>query len=341
MPPPNRDADRAANRNRSAGFQPARPPDGAPAPPPAQLQIEQLDLEGVAAKLSATFPDAGRFAPCTILGSGFNSIVVETAAGIVFRIARIPGVHDGYERERSALPILAPRLPVAVPDPRWYAPPGDAFPYGAIGYHKLDGTPLSPPLFAAGDRQALARDLGRFIAALHDTPLDAIPMLPLSGPAVRREKERAVRAEVVPALRKHLSPGEHARVEHWWDTFLTDPSMMDFPMTVTHGDLWFGNVLVDDPATRLLAVLDWEIALIGDPSRDFAPLLHLGRAFLDAVLAEYDSLRPTPDPTLRHRIEATFAVREFYGLRYAVQHHDPEELADAIAKLRRGAILSS
>jgi aminoglycoside phosphotransferase (APT) family kinase protein len=46
------------------------------------------------------------------------------------------------------------------------------------------------------------------------------------------------------------------------------------PATVVHGDYRFGNVMVDTAApARLVAILDWEMATIGDPLADLGYLI--------------------------------------------------------------------
>ena len=43
---------------------------------------------------------------CTPLGEGFSSTVVETASGIVFRLARNPAAGERYAKEAINLPLL-------------------------------------------------------------------------------------------------------------------------------------------------------------------------------------------------------------------------------------------
>jgi aminoglycoside phosphotransferase (APT) family kinase protein len=52
----------------------------------------------------------------------------------------------------------------------------------------------------------------------------------------------------------------------WLEANIPPPSG---PETIVHGDFRSGNFLVDD-ANRLIAVLDWEMAHIGDPMEDLA-----------------------------------------------------------------------
>ena len=97
----------------------------------------------IARALSATFPELGQVAVQGVLGSGFNSIAVETGGGLVFRIAKTEGTAQRFARERRLMPVLRAHLPVAVPDPRWLVERSEAFPFGVAGYPKLAGRILT------------------------------------------------------------------------------------------------------------------------------------------------------------------------------------------------------
>jgi aminoglycoside phosphotransferase (APT) family kinase protein len=295
----------------------------------------EIDLDDVAAGLQTMFPDAGEIAPCTVLGHGFGSVVVETASGIVFRIARIPGVHEAFERQRDALAVLAPLLPAAVPQPKWLTGPCPAFKHGAVGYPKVPGQLLTEELFYAADSAAFAADLARFLIALHAVPAADTPMLRSTMPADRMQKERLVHEEVMPVLRDRLTDDEFGRTEAWWEAYLSDPVMLRYEPSVTHGDFWWGNMLVDPTGSRLLGVLDWELAAIADPGRDFGGLGYLGVPFMESVIDEYLRISTKPDADLKHRSRLILQVREFYGVRYAAMYPKFREMDDALAKVRR------
>jgi aminoglycoside phosphotransferase (APT) family kinase protein len=114
--------------------------------------------------------------------------------------------------------------------------------------------------------------------------------------------------------------------------------MLSYEPMVTHGDLWWANVLVDDSGSRLTAVLDWELAAIADPARDFAGLGYLGQDFLDLALSAYEQTTGMSDgegAKLRHRSRKVLQVREFYGVRHASRFPQQREMADALSKVRR------
>jgi aminoglycoside phosphotransferase (APT) family kinase protein len=270
-----------------------------------------------------------------MLGSGFGSVVVETANGLVFRIARIPGVHEAFERQRDALQVLAPLLPAAVPQPKWLTGPCAAFKHGAIGYPKVPGHMLTEELFYAADAQTFARELAKFLAALHAVPPALLPMFRTIDPDGRRQRETSVRDEVLPVLREFFDAGEFARVERWWENYLGEPAVFAFEPRPTHGDFWWGNMLVDETGSRLLGVLDWELAAIGDIGRDFGGLAYLGVPFMERTLDEYAAITGADDEGLRKRSLLLSEVREFYGVRYANLYPKFREMDDALVKVRR------
>jgi aminoglycoside phosphotransferase (APT) family kinase protein len=279
--------------------------------------------EQLAAALERALPDV-RVRPLRVLDTGFGSTVVETADAVVVRIARGPRAAAGHARELALLPALAGRLPVAVPEPRWRLEPDPPeLPFGAIAYPKLPGAPLSPR--DADD--ALAADVAAFLRALHATRDLELP------PDV--DDLEALRDATTPVLRRELTGTEWRTVDRWWDGLLGDERLRGYEPRLRHGDLWYENLLVGDG--RLVGVVDWEAAGLGDPAQDFAALRHLGDGFDRRVLAVYGAA----DPDLPHRIERRWQLRELDGVRLSVELGDAEELAEALRKLRAGPILAA
>ena len=125
---------------------------------------------GVGARLQRRFPELS-VEPLRLLDEGFGSTVVETADGVIFRIARHARAAAGHARELELLRQLAGRLPAAVPEPRWRIEAGAEFPNGAIGYRKLPGEPVAPyggTPELAGDfwYENLLTDRGRLVGVL-------------------------------------------------------------------------------------------------------------------------------------------------------------------------------
>lgn len=296
-----------------------------------------LSLDQIEDGLRSAFPALPDLSPLALLGEGFGSLVVETAGGLVFRVARLPEAGEGYAREAQALPRLKAYLPVAIPEPQCFLPSSSAFPYGVIGYRKLPGEPLD---FAAAHGSAagvLAEQLGRVLRALHHAPLDAA--LPAQSGQQLRDGWQQVRDESLPALREVLSTAEYQTVTRWWEEFLADETMLDYPAVVTHGDFWFGNILAEN--SDVVGLLDFQEVGVDDPARDFIPLLYSGEGWLRRVMAAYRRAGGRFDGGFEHRLWHLWALREFGGAAYAVRYDDCEELADSVEKIRKGPLLSS
>jgi len=298
------------------------------------------DLAQIELALGRLFP-ALRVAPLGVLETGFDSLVVETRDGAIFRVARHASAAEGHAREAKLLPVLGPRLPVEVPRPEWRVEPGPpAFPFGAMGYRRLAGKPLRPDWLVGRHIRQVASELAAFLVELHRFPLEEAERLGLPRSDRNGRGFEALRDEVMPLLGEALPRAEYDVVSRWCDEFGADEALERFDAALRHGDLWFGNVLVDEASRAVVGVLDWTSAAIGDPAADLARQLHLGESFAEAVLSAYEDRAGRVDRTLRHRIRRRWELLEFAGIRTAVELDDPEELEETIAKLRAGPILS-
>jgi aminoglycoside phosphotransferase (APT) family kinase protein len=117
---------------------------------------------------------------------------------------------------------------------------------------------VNPAAILAAPAPNLLADLARELAGIHRVPLDAVPGVPHADAAgilaqlqQQFEEYGADRPILALALR-------------WLHAHLPAPG----PATLVHGDFRMGNVMAD--AQGLAAVLDWELAHIGDPHDDLA-----------------------------------------------------------------------
>lgn len=186
--------------------------------------------------------------PVAVLGSGLDHHAF-LVGDLVVRVGA------DVAREAALLRVLAGRLPLPVPEPRF----ADAA-RGVLAYPLLPGHPLLghlPPADAASD-------LGRLLAALHavdpaglDVPVEADPW------------------EWHPA-----GPPELLRVLH------ADPPPPTDERVLAHADLGAEHLLAADG--RLTGVIDWTDAAVTDPAVDFGRLYRdFGPAFLDEALRAY------------------------------------------------------
>lgn len=75
-------------------------------------------------RLAEAAPGLEPVAPLERLGSGFYSHAFMTASGWVVRVARTGDAADRHAMESRVLPLLAGRLPIAVPQPVRLLVPG-------------------------------------------------------------------------------------------------------------------------------------------------------------------------------------------------------------------------
>ncbi|MEX0785321.1 MAG: phosphotransferase [Dehalococcoidia bacterium] len=297
--------------------------------------------DAIARALGVTFPELAPLSVRGILGSGFNSIAVETNGGLVFRIAKTPGSAERYAREQRLLPVLREHLPIAVPEPRWFVESSPALPHGAMGYPKIEGRPLWPSDLDEHNIGPLAGQVAGVLLALHRIPLAEVEHLGLASHDERPAGYRALRAETMPAIRERMSADEVERIERWWESFLSEERMTRFEPVVAHGDFWFENMIVDDGATQLVGVVDWEHAALADPALDFSTVLHLGVDFLARTLGAYRVEGGRFDAEDMYRMGRLWELRHFYGVLYSVRFQDREEMGDSIRKIREGPLFDT
>jgi len=148
---------------------------------------------------------------------------------------------------------------VRAPAVRYVLAPGDGLGEGYL-MDRLEGETIARRIlrddaFAAA-RPRLARQCGEILARLHATPLDDLEDLPRAPAMAQLEQYRAVydgTGEPHPVfevalrwLARHAPPAGAGRL--------------------VHGDFRNGNLLIGPDGVR--AVLDWELAHVGDPMED-------------------------------------------------------------------------
>lgn len=181
------------------------------------------------------------------------------------RLPLRPGQEGQFEKDRRWLPVLAPHLPLAIPEPLAAGGPTEGYPSAWAVYRWLPGAPasLSPPADAA----EAARQLAAFILALQ--AIDATDGVRPGSENYGRGAPLAPRdarfRRDLEALEGRVDSARAARV---WDAALAAPEW-DGPPVWLHGDLMPGNLLVHEG--RLSAVIDFGALGVGDPASDLIP----------------------------------------------------------------------
>ncbi len=211
--------------------------------------------------LEARFPAWAELPIERLETSGTVNALYRLGDRLAVRLPRTDWGRGAVERELRWLPELARRLPVDVPVPLAKGAPAEGYPYEWGVYPWLDGEHPAPP---AGE--ALARELAAFVRALHAIRL---PGAPSSG----RGTSLARFAGTVRAALAELGDEiDAAAADAAWDESLRAPAWSGPPVFV-HEDLMPANLLVR--GGRLAAVIDWELAGLGDPACDLQPAWNL------------------------------------------------------------------
>lgn len=134
---------------------------------------------------------------------------------------------------------------------------GEAFMMNRIAGQTIARKILRDEPFAAA-RNRLTADCGAALAAIHALPVDQLPSLPESGGLAQLEKYEAI-------YRGFDLPRPVFELSIAW---LKRNPPVQHPTVLVHGDFRLGNLIVDE--SGLAAVLDWELAHLGDPREDLA-----------------------------------------------------------------------
>lgn len=224
--------------------------------PAAEVEIDRSLVRRL---LADQHPDLADL-PLTELASGWDNVLYRLGDDLVVRLPRRAMAAALVANEQRWLGVLAPELPLAIPVPVRVGRPTDDYPWSWSIQPWIPGRAAgaSPDL----DLPVAARDLGRFLAALHrPAPADA-PRNPYrGGPLAERidatDKRLARYADVL----------DTEDLRRRWERALAAP-VWDGPPLWIHGDLHAHNLVAD--SGRLVAVIDFGDITAGDPATDLA-----------------------------------------------------------------------
>jgi aminoglycoside phosphotransferase (APT) family kinase protein len=204
--------------------------------------------------------------------------------------------------QENALISLALNAGVPVPSPLAFEPPDGRFGTAAMLMSFVEGTSVAPRILRKPEyeraRERLPGQLATALARIHSVPvLDverSLPSMP-GDPALNQisewERQLDEIGEPLPAVELGL---------RWLRANAPEPAA---PRLV-HGDFRLGNFIVDE--SGLAAVIDWELAHLGDPAEDIGwlcirswrfgndelPVAGVGR--LDQFISAYESAGGEP-----------------------------------------------
>jgi aminoglycoside phosphotransferase (APT) family kinase protein len=182
-----------------------------------------------------------------------------------------PGAHDVL-REATLINALA-GSPVPVPEVLATAEAGQVIdaPFFVMTYvpGPVATTATPPALSSPGDRRQLGEALIDTLAALHTVDWHAAGLTDFGRPEGFNARHLRRMARLVADANGQL-PAEFAELAGWLQAHVPPES----GASIVHNDYRLGNViLAPEPPARIAAVLDWELATIGDPLFDLGYFL--------------------------------------------------------------------
>lgn len=217
----------------------------------------EIDHHLIRRMLSAQMPEFADLPLAVVEPWGTDNGVWRLGDDLVVRLPRIRWAEEQVIREWTWLPVLAPQLPVEVPQPVAVGEPAFGYPYKWAVHRWIAGR--GAVLGHMTDPGTFAADLAAVVAALRRASTQGAP--PARGRArPLRDYDEATRKAITQA--SHLIDADSAN-EIWQEAMAAEPHQGS-PVWV-HGDLE-GNCLERDG--RLCGLVDWGSTCAGDPAVD-------------------------------------------------------------------------
>lgn len=229
-----------------------------------KMHVDEVDtnVSLVRQLLNTQFPHWANLPIRHAHSTGTGNALYRLGDDMVVRLPRIPSAVGQVDKEQKWLPILAPLLPLNIPNPLAKGKPSGGYPWHWSVYRWLEGkdataAPISDPHQAA-------TGLAQFIIALQGIEATGGPPpgehnFYRGVPLAMRDHETR---EAIAALHDVIDTGE---VTAAWDAAIQTPAWNGVPVWI-HGDLHAGNLLVHQG--RLSAVIDFGGLGVGDPACD-------------------------------------------------------------------------
>jgi aminoglycoside phosphotransferase (APT) family kinase protein len=209
----------------------------------------------------------------------------------------LPSAH-AVDREFRVISALHP---TGFPVPKPYALCTDEEVIGTMFYvmDRVEGRVLwdqTLPAYAPGERHALHMAALKTLADLHNTDYEAIGLADFGRPGnyMLRQISRWTK-QYKASETQHLDTVE--RLIEWLPATVPD----DDQTTIVHADYRLDNEIMHPTEARVVAVLDWELATLGNPLADFSNLL---MQWVNGSIAAIPDKKAWGIPTMEEYVDA-------------------------------------
>jgi aminoglycoside phosphotransferase (APT) family kinase protein len=213
--------------------------------------------------VAAQFPQWAALPVIPVEHDGWDNTTFRLGDELSVRLPSADAYVAQVEKEHRWLPILAPQLPLPIPEPLAKGAPGEGFPRPWSVYRWLTGEHAT--VKRVPDLTRFATDLADFLTGLYKIdpsggPVPGQHSFFRGGPLTTYDSETR---EAIAALEGEIDTDAAAEV---WEAALAATS--HGPSLWIHGDIVASNLLVVDG--RLSAVIDFGCSAVGDPACDVA-----------------------------------------------------------------------
>lgn len=224
------------------------------------------DVALVRRLLAGQFPAWAEMAIESVASAGTDNALFRLGDDLCVRMPRVASAAGQVEKEQRWLPVLAPQLPLQIPEPLAAGEPGEGYPWAWSVCRWVEGWDASQEPLRDLDR--VARQLAGFLLALWS--VDAT-----GGPAPGRHnsgrgvplatRDAATRRAIAELAVMPSEVVDIAGVTRAWEASLAADVYAGEPCWI-HGDMGPMNLVGRDG--ELVAVIDFGCLGVGDPACD-------------------------------------------------------------------------
>ncbi|SDJ83258.1 phosphotransferase family protein [Sediminibacillus albus] len=267
-----------------------------------------------------------------VINTGWDNDVLLLNKELVFRFPKTKDIRKKVQTEVELLKALNERNPpVELPRPTVlenFNKELTCMYYPLINGKSLDK--LNESMIKANKKNA--KVMGTFLTKLHH--------LRNTNPAINLETSHpfdywnnlftAVKNQVLPLV----SNREAYLITGFFSDFLHSFSNQNYRPTFIHGDLSSNNIIGDPETGKILGVIDFTDAQLGDPAFDFAGFYwDFGAAFTREVLNQYQG--DDPADKIFQRVQQFYGVQPiFHELLYKLKLGHPINWQTALDKFK-------
>ncbi|EQD57797.1 Aminoglycoside phosphotransferase, partial [mine drainage metagenome] len=216
---------------------------------------------GIMDLVTESFPDL-KIARISINNRGGDNLVAIVNDAVVFRFPKSKEAENAMKNEIRLIHILKD-FPVRVPEYRYFPKAGDLF----AGYPMIPGAPLNE---ASTIGRGMMKDILAALNYLRNFGKGAAREsgIPIHDAASWIKRQGDILARFQESLSEITGKGFFEELENNLNVSLLE--MKEGCLSLVHGDMYRGNVLISRRHDSLNGIIDWGDALYGDYAFDIA-----------------------------------------------------------------------